>query len=222
MQTEIPYTQSQWQVLDAERQEVIRSVADYLSGEKLGDQPTNETLSETLNLLRLCTGCVPAEEIDNSLELAIRRKFAAVYEIGVKLANLELLRQGHQPGQDFHLKLIIDPAYEDFTLVAVVDANRPHCYLQDDHKAWHFHFESLADIADAVLGVRNRLVKSVADCLVKRLEIFVVLDGGLVREVVHCPGNVQITVVDYDIEGADNESVQPSPLNGQPCCLLSF
>ena len=220
--TESPFTAQQWKVLDPERQQVIRSVAEYLSAEKLPDDPTDDNLSETLNLLRPCQGCVPEEEIDDSLAQSIRKKFAAVYWTGVQLASQELLRRGHRPGQDFNLSLVIDPDHEDFTMVTVVDADRSHCFLHDGHKAWHFHFDRLADLADAVLSVRNLLVDKVTDRLAKEQEIFVVLQGGLVQEVVDLPGHIHLTVVDYDTEGVDDERLQKSPLDGQPCCLNRF
>ena len=220
--TESPFTAQQWQVLDPERQQVIRAVADYLSAEKLPDDPTDDNLSEALNLLRPCQGCVPEEEIDDSLAQSIRKKFAAVYWTGVQLASQELQRRGHQPGQDFNLSLVIDPDHEDFTMVVVVDADRSHCFLHEGHKAWHFHFDSLADLADAVLSVRNVLVDKVTDRLAKEQEIFVVLQGGLAREVAHCPSNIHVTVIDYDTEGVEDERLQKSPLNGLPCCLDHF
>ena len=135
---EFPYTRQQWQALNPERRQIIRAVADYLSGEKLPDDPSNETL----NLLRPCTGCVPEEEIDE-LTGTIRKKFTAIYWTGLELASRELQRFGHQPGQDYNLSLVIDPDHEDFTMVVVVDADRGNWYLHEGHKAWHFNFDTL-------------------------------------------------------------------------------
>ena len=220
--TECPYTAQQWLDLDPDRQSVIRAVAEYLSAQKLPEHPTAEDLSVALNLLRPCPGCVPEEEIDDSLAPAIRRKFAAIYWTGLQLASQELQRRGHQPGQDYNLSLVIDPDHEDFTMVTVVDADKFHCFLHEGHKAWHFHFDTLADLADAVLSVRHLLVDKVTDRLAKEHEIFVVLQGGLAREVAHCPSHIHVTVIDYDTEGVDDERLQKSPLNGQPCCLDHF
>jgi hypothetical protein len=219
--TELPYTQQQWQTLNTERQQVIQAVAEHLSGEKLPKEPTDEILSETLNLLRPCKGCVPEEENDDTMK-AIRRKLAAVYWTGVELASQELQRRGHHPSQDFNLTLIIDPDYEDYSLVVVVDEDRGRCHLHEGLKAWHFHFESLAEIADAILSIRNVLVTKVMETLAKKQEIFMVLQGGLVQEVVDCPSSLHVTVIDYDTEGVDDERLQKSPLNGQPCCINRF
>lgn len=73
-----------------------------------------------------------------------------------------------------------------------------------------------------MLGVRHRLVDQVTDRRAKEPEIFVVLQGGLVQEVVDCPSHIHLTVVDYSTEGVDDERLQKSPLNGQPCCLNRF
>lgn len=222
IQIESPYTQMQWQVLDPERQQVIGSVAEYLSGEKLPAEPTDETLSESLSLLRPCSGCVPEEHAGEELDREIRKKFAAVYWTGVELAIQELQRRGHHSGQEFTLYLVIDPDHEDYTYITVVDPDRGRCFLHEGHKPWHFHFDSLADIADAVLSVRNLLVNKVTDMLAKEVEIIVAMDGGLIQEVVDLPSHIHLTVVDYDTEGVDDERLQKSPLNGQPCCLNHF
>ena len=101
----------------------------------------------------------------------------------------------------------------------VADENQGRCFLHEGHKAWHFSFDTLADIADAVLSVRNLLVNKVTDALAKEQEIFVVLQGGLVQEVVNSPSHIHVMVVDYDTEGVEDDRLQKSPLNGLPCCL---
>jgi len=219
---ESPYTQKQWQVLDSERQHVIGSVAEYLSGEKLPADPTDEALSESLNLLRPCKGCVPDEYAGEELNREIRKKFAAVYWTGVELAIQELQRRGHHSGQEFTLYLVIDPDHEDYTYITVVDPERGCCFLHEGHKPWHFHFDSLAEIADAVLSVRNLLVNKITDALAKEQQIFVVVEGGLVQEVVDLPPSTRLTVIDHDIQETCGENLEKSPLNGQPCYLTHF
>src|SRR5512137_197931 len=221
IEIESPYTQNQWQILDPERQQVISSVAEYLSGEKLA-QPTDEALSQALNLLRPCKGCVPEEEIDDTPIKAIRKKFAAIYWTGVELAIQELQRRGHQTGHDFTLYLVIDPDHEDYTYVTVVDPDKGRCFLHEGHKPWHFHFDSLAEIADAVLSVRNLLVNKVTDALAKEQRIFVVVEGGLVQEVVDLPHSTRLTVIDHDIQETCGDNLEKSPLNGQPCYLSHY
>jgi hypothetical protein len=218
---ESPYTQQQWQVLDPERQQVIGSVAEYLSGEKLPQEPTDEALSEALNLLRPCKGCVPEEEIDD-LAKSIRKKFAAIYWTGTELAIQELHRRGHQSGQEFTLYLVIDPDPDDYTYVTVVDPDKGRCFLHEGHKPWHFHFDSLAEIADAVLSVRNLLVNKVTDALAKEQQVFVVVEGGLVQEVVDLPNHIRLTVIDHDIQETCGERLEKSPLNHQPCYLSHY
>jgi hypothetical protein len=221
-QPEHPYTQQQWQGLDSERQQVIQSVAEYLSGEKLPDNPTDETLSETFNLLRPCKGCVPEEEIDDNLAKSIRKKFAAVYWTAVELAVKELQRQGKNSGQDFTLYLVIDPDHEDYTYVTVVDPDKGRCFLHEGHKPWHFHFDSLTQIADAILRIRNVLVRKVTEALANDREMFIVMDGGLIQEMVDIPPGIRITVIDQDTEGVERDRLEKSPLDGKLCYLSHF
>jgi hypothetical protein len=50
--------------------------------------------------------------------------------------------------------------------------------------------------------------------------VFVVLEGGLVQEVRGIPPGVEVHVVDYDIEGADE--LQVSPLDGEACVITEY
>ena len=219
---EYPYTQRQWDALDEEMKTVIQAVAEYLSGERLAEYPTAETLSETLNLLRPCKGCVPEEEIDENLLKAIRRKMSAVYRQGIELTIKELQRRGHQPGLEFNLSLVIDPDDENFSYVTIVDAEQGGCFLHEGHKAWHFHFATLTELAEAVLSVRDCLVTKVLNRLAKEQEIFVVMEGGVVHEIADIPSGVRVTIIDHDIEGLEPERLETSPLNQRPCCLQHF
>jgi hypothetical protein len=53
-------------------------------------------------------------------------------------------------------------------------------------------------------------------------EVFVVLAGGLVREVVGLEPGTKVVVVDYDTEEAAPEDLEASPLDGEPCHLRRF
>jgi hypothetical protein len=53
-------------------------------------------------------------------------------------------------------------------------------------------------------------------------EIYVVVEGGIVREVVGLPPKTQVTVLDYDIECHEEQSLQVSPLDGEPCIINKF
>ena len=54
------------------------------------------------------------------------------------------------------------------------------------------------------------------------LSIFVVVEEGYVKEVVGLPENTQVTVLDYDVDHDDPRTIQPSPLDGEPCCITRF
>lgn len=157
-----PYTSAQFQALTAEQQGVLRLVA-----ESLGRDLETETPDEVFHLLQPCDGCVPEDEVGDDLLLTIRQKFACVYGPALRLAE-DVLAQATPPRGVPSFCLMIDPSYEDGSWIAVLDHDeekRPFCYLFDRHKAWHFHFESLADLAEAVLEIRDRLLHSVGRLL---------------------------------------------------------
>jgi hypothetical protein len=66
-------------------------------------------------------------------------------------------------------------------------------------------FPTLPELADAVLLVKKQLVEKVT-AFTKR-EIFVIMEGGLVHEIVNLPPNIHVTVIDYDTEGVEQESI---------------
>jgi hypothetical protein len=76
----------------------------------------------------------------------------------------------------------------------IVDYEKPHCYLHEWHRASEFHFKSLAELADAVLKVKNHLILKV-DLNCTTQNIYIVLEGGL---------------------------LETSPLDGEPCHITSF
>jgi hypothetical protein len=64
----------------------------------------------------------------------------------------------------------------------------------------------------------NQETKPCAD-ETKPLEIFVIMDGGLVHEIVNLPPNIIVTVLDYDIEGVEKERLEISPVDGELCTI---
>ena len=57
------------------------------------------------------------------------------------------------------------------------------------------------------------------DDAVKPVEIFVIMDGGLVHEIVNLPPNIIVTVLDYDTEGVEKERLEISPVDGELCTI---
>ena len=47
----------------------------------------------------------------------------------------------------------------------------------------------------------------------------VIMEGGVVHEIVDLPDNIHVTVIDYDTEGVGEDRVEKSPLNQKPCCI---
>ena len=201
--------------MSQEQHQAVLAVADYLTGEKL--ETTDEGLSEALNILRVCQGCVPGEEADEGLLQAIRRKYAAIYGAAVELAKAELTRRQWKEREHFNFRLVIDPS-GDTTQVAVIDCDKPTHYLYESSKAWHVGFETLAELAEAVLSAKAALVAKVEKIL-KPKEIFVCIEGGVVHEMVNLPENLRVTVLDYDTQGVEKERIEPSPVDGQPCVI---
>jgi hypothetical protein len=54
------------------------------------------------------------------------------------------------------------------------------------------------------------------------LEIFVIMEGGVVHEIVDLPLNIKITVIDYDTEGVEKEHLQISPVDGELCLITKW
>ena len=60
--------------------------------------------------------------------------------------------------------------------------------------------------------------KKTADAI-RPVEIFVIMDGGLVHEIVNLPPNINVTVLDYDTEGVEKERLEISPVDGELCVI---
>jgi hypothetical protein len=74
----------------------------------------------------------------------------------------------------------------------------------------------LKRLTEAILKLKRRLVRKLTR---PKREVFVILEGGLVQEVVNLPPNINVTVLDYDTEGADKEDLQISPVDGELCVI---
>jgi hypothetical protein len=77
--------------------------------------------------------------------------------------------------------------------------------------------QQLKRLAKAVLAMKRRLVGKPTKS--RKREIFVIMEGGLVHEVVNLPPSINVTVVDYDTEGVENERLEISPVDGELCVI---
>jgi excinuclease UvrABC helicase subunit UvrB len=75
----------------------------------------------------------------------------------------------------------------------------------------------LKKLSNALLKWKRRLVQKIKKS--RQREIFVIMDGGLVQEVMDVPDNFTITVLDYDTEGVDREDLKISPVDGELCLI---
>jgi len=214
------FSRKQYDRLTGEQKQAIESVAEYLNGGSFANDAelSTDEIASTFNLLRASQGCVPIEEAGEELDQTIRRKFGALFQVGMELAEVELAKAGKKERTDFNFCMVVDPSYEDATHVVIVDYDKPICYLHEWSKAWHVGFANLAELANEVLRIKGRLVEQAS----KSRELMVVVEGGLVREVVNLPEPYRVTVVDYDIEDRDEEDIEKSPIDGEPCHIRKF
>jgi hypothetical protein len=217
------FTLEQWNALNEEQKSAVDAVAEYLTGFGITEQGqfTEQPLSDIFNILKPCSGCVPKDEIGDDVSESIRKKFGAVYDVALLLAERKLNRQGIRQFEVFSFCLLIQPSFDDATHIVIVDYQLPVCYIHEWTKAWNFHFASLAQLADEVLKVRNALVERVM-ALPKQMEVYVVLENGAVREVIGAPENAVVTILDYDLEGADPCEIKVSPVDGEACRITKF
>jgi hypothetical protein len=70
-------------------------------------------------------------------------------------------------------------------------------------------------------GALVRLKKWVSRHQRKR-EIFLVMEGGVVHEIVDLPDHINVTVIDYDTEGVEKERLEISPVDGELCVITKW
>jgi len=218
--TKCAFTRKQYDGLTGEQKQAVEAVAEYLNAGSFANEAelSTDEIASTFNLLKASHGCVPVEEAGEELDQTIRRKFGALFQVGMELAEAELAKAGKKERKDFKFCMVVDPSYEDATHVVIVDYDKPICYLHEWSKAWHVGFANLGELADEVLRIKDVLVGQVA----KSKELMIVVEGGLVREVVNLPEPYRVTVVDYDIEDRDEEDIEKSPIDGEPCHIRKF
>jgi hypothetical protein len=213
-----PFTAKQFKALTEEERQAVLAVAEYLTSSTT--KISNEGLSAALNMMKESEGCVPYEEAGDDLLAAVRRRFAALYNTAMELAEAELKQRGFVERKHFNFCLVIEPSCDDTTHVTIVDYDQPICYLHECSKAWHLGFKDLAELAGAVLATKAGLVKKVEDHSPKKM--FVVQHEGRVRELVGLPPHTEVTIINYDIEDEEKEYLRPSPLDGELCLLTPF
>jgi hypothetical protein len=215
METEYQFTKMQFDSLSEEEKSPILSILEYVKRET-PSAITDKILSETLNLWRPTGLCVPEEEVGENLHGTVRYKYSGIYSPAIAAAVKELAGQGLSMSEDCSLRLVIDASFEDDTHVAVIDEKHLVCYDHFRSKAWHFQFEDLAALAQEFLRIKQDLVAKMR----AKHTITVVLEGGIVQEVKNIPPGINIQVIDYDVEGADE--VQVSPLDGEACVISQY
>jgi len=77
------------------------------------------------------------------------------------------------------------------------------------------------NLKSKLAGALVRLKKWVSRFQRKR-EIFLVIEGGVVHEIVDRPDNINVTVIDYDTEGVEKERLEISPVDGELCVISKW
>jgi hypothetical protein len=70
-------------------------------------------------------------------------------------------------------------------------------------------------------GALVRLKKWVSRFQRKR-EIFLVMEGGVVHEIVDLPDNINVTLIDYDTEDVEKDRLEISPVDGELCVITRW
>jgi hypothetical protein len=115
IETEHPFTIKQLEELKPEQRRAIEAVTEYLTGNTFIAELTDDEITGTFNLLKSCKGCVPIEEAGEDLLNTIRKKFGAVYQVGMELAETDLKEKKIS---GFNFCYLTDPSYEDAKLTS--------------------------------------------------------------------------------------------------------
>jgi hypothetical protein len=70
-------------------------------------------------------------------------------------------------------------------------------------------------------GITNDTEKTTVDPT-KPVDIFVIMEGGVVHEIVDLPDNINVTLIDYDTEGVEKERLEISPIDGELCVITKW
>ena len=67
IESEYLFTVEQFKALTKPQRQAIEAVAEYLAGDTVMANQTDEEITGTFNLLKPCRGCVPSEEVGEDL-----------------------------------------------------------------------------------------------------------------------------------------------------------
>ena len=72
-------------------------------------------------------------------------------------------------------------------------------------------------LAGALVGLKKWVSR-----FQRKREIFLVMEGGVVHEIVDLPPNINVTVIDYDTEGVEKDRLEISPVDGELCVITKW
>jgi hypothetical protein len=224
-QRQFPFTLEQFHALRLEQQQAVDAVTRLLAGCSTRELSSDEQLSKILSLLSPPERSPEKDPDEDTSILSERAKLAAIYESALELAEQELFYRGFDLGGEFSFCLVIDPNLDDSSHITIVDCNWEQLYLFEWTKASQLHFQGLQPLAEEVLRIKSQLIRKVGMLKANELNkhcIYVVLEGGLVQEVIDLPPNMELVVLDYDVEDQEDERLETSPLDDRRCYINRF
>jgi hypothetical protein len=72
-------------------------------------------------------------------------------------------------------------------------------------------------VTKSVSAIKKRLVEKFTKP--RKIEIFVIVEAGVVHEIINLPDNISVTVIDYDVESVEDQRLEISPVDGELCLI---
>lgn len=161
------FTWKAYDKLSAPQARLLRILYEELSGQtfprKKPSTPDELEYKEddvdgVLDLYADGDGCVPSHHVDDDVWIPILKKFRGPVDVAIDLVERELVDT--KRGQQYTLRRVIQPSYEDECKVVVMDwrDGYPFVYFTLSVKAWHYNFDNLAELADEIETIRKRIL----------------------------------------------------------------
>jgi hypothetical protein len=78
----------------------------------------------------------------------------------------------------------------------------------------------LMELTRAVLAIKRRSFEKARKA--RQREIFVIIEAGMVHQIINLPPNLHVTVIDYDVESIDDGRLEISPVDGELCFISKW
>lgn len=138
-----PFTVSEYNQLTGEQKNAIGRLYELSVGDRL-TEPMDHHFEDDLELFHDAEPyALPSLLLDSNFHEKIHEKFWSIYYTASRIAD-----EVHH----FEPKVLVDPAIEDRTDVAVLSETYPHLVLlRVSERATYWHFKCLAALADHII-----------------------------------------------------------------------